>query len=117
MEWIQFGFSALCILIGLFVIVLGTLGSLKFIYVLNRMHSAAVLDTMGLFFISLGCAIATGFNMTAVKVMIVCFTLWVTSPICGHLIAKLEFITDNNLGDEVENDLKETKEENEDDII
>lgn len=117
MEWVQFGFSALFIFVGLLVFIAGVFGVYQFKFILNRMHSAAMLDTMGLFFISLGCAVANGFNPTSIKILCVFAFLWMTSPICSHLIAKLEFITDKNLKDEIENDLEETKEENTDDSI
>ena len=117
MEWVQFALSALCILIGIIVIVVGVIGSLKYKFVLNRMHSAALLDSLGIFMICLGCAIANGFNSTSVKIMFIAIVLWVTSPICSHLIAKLEFITDKNLKEEIQNDLTAIMEENDDDRI
>lgn len=117
MEWVRFAFSAFCIILGLIVFVFGVFGAYRFKFVLNRMHSAAMLDTMGLFFLCLGAAIARGFDSTSVKILSVCFFLWITSPICSHLIAKLEYITDQNLNDEIENDLSETKEGEDDDRI
>ena len=47
--------------------------------------------------------------------MAVCLFLWIASPVCSHLIAKLEFITDKQLGQQIENDLSEIMEENSDD--
>ncbi|MBE6131807.1 MAG: monovalent cation/H(+) antiporter subunit G [Erysipelotrichaceae bacterium] len=117
MEWVQFAFAALFILIGAIVIAIGVVGSLKYKYVLNRMHSAALLDSLGIFMICLGSAIANGFDSTSIKILFIAFVLWVTSPICSHLIAKLEFITDKNLKDEILNDLEGIKEDNDDDRI
>lgn len=117
MEWVQFSFSALFIIVGLLVFISGVFGVYQFKYVLNRMHSAAMLDTMGLFFISLGCAVASGFNPTSIKILCIFAFLWMTSPICSHLIAKLEYLTDNQLDEEIENDISETREENKDDSI
>lgn len=117
MEWVQFGFSAACILFGVIIIVFGVIGSLRYKYVLNRMHTAALIDSLGIFMICLGCAIAEGFTSTSIKILIVAFILWVTSPIASHLIAKLEFITDKNIKEEIENDLSEIMEENDDDRI
>ena len=117
LEWVQFGFSAAFIITGLFVFIMGVFGVYKFKFVLNRMHSAAMLDTMGLFLILVGLSIANGFNPTSVKILAICVALWGTGPVSSHLIGKLEYITDNDLNDEIENELSETKGGDDDDSI
>ena len=115
MEIVKFILSAICIIFGLIVFIVGVVGIYRFKYILNRMHSAAMFDSMGLFFICVGCAISLGFDSTCLKIMVVCLFLWIASPVCSHLIAKLEFITDKQLGQQIENDLSEIMEENSDD--
>ena len=117
MEWICFIFSAISICLGLITICVGVFGSLRFKFILNRMHAAAIIDTMGIFLICLGCAIANGFDSNSIKILSVAFFLLFTSPIASHLISKLEFITDANIAEEIENDLSEIMEDNEDDSI
>ena len=53
MDWelVRFIVSALLIVIGLFITITGVFGFYKFKFILNRMHSAAIIDTLGLFFI------------------------------------------------------------------
>ena len=109
MEWVRFGFSAICILLGVVVFAIGTVGIYKFKFVLNRMHVASLLDTMGLFFIVLGCAIGRHFDAASIKLLLVFGILWLTSPIASHFIAKLECLTDEKLSDKVENDYEEGK--------
>ena len=109
MELVRYIFACLFIILGVVVFIIGVIGVYQFKFVLNRMHSAALLDTMGLFFVALGCAIAR-----TIKILIVVGFLWITSPLSSHLIAKLEFFTDENLNDEITNDLSETKEDNND---
>ena len=46
--------AAICIFIGLFVFFCSILGIYRFKYALNRMHAAALGDTMGIFFVVLG---------------------------------------------------------------
>ena len=60
-ELVRFICAALLIVIGLFVTITGVLGFYKFKFILNRMHAAALIDTLGLFFIVLGCIVAKGF--------------------------------------------------------
>lgn len=114
MELVRYIFSCIFIILGVVVFFIGVLGVYQFKFVLNRMHSAALLDTMGLFFIALGCAISRNFDAVTLKILLVVGFLWITSPISSHLIAKLEFFTDENLNDEITNDLSETKEEEND---
>ena len=117
MEIFQFVLSAICIAFGLIVFIFGVFGVYRFKFVMNRMHSAAMLDTLGLLFICLGCAIANGWNSNIFKILAVCFFLWMTSPVSSHAIAKLEYLTDDKLKDEIENDLSEIMEDNSDDSI
>ena len=117
MEWVQFTFSTISIFLGLVSIVIGVFGSLRFKFILNRMHAAAIIDTMGIFLICLGCAIANGFDSTSIKILSVAIFLWFTSPIASHLISKLEFITDKDIAEEIEKDLSEIMEDNQDDSI
>lgn len=114
MNWIQFILSILCILIGLFITICGVIGYYKFKFILNRMHAAALIDTLGLFFIIVGLIFASGLNTTSLKLLLVVTFLWLTSPVTSHLISKLIYLTDSNTDKElVEIDVdQEGKEEN-----
>ena len=47
-EWIRFGVTALCVVGGLFALLTALLGLFRFDYALNRLHAAAIADTLGL---------------------------------------------------------------------
>lgn len=98
-EWIRFSVCALFVVGGVFFIFCGVLGVFRFDFVLNRIHSSALCDTMGLSLILAGLMVARGFGWESGKLLIVIFFLWLTSPISGHLIGKLEFVTNENLAD------------------
>ena len=109
MEYVRFALCALCILIGLFITFVGVFGFYKFKFILNRMHSAAIIDTLGLFFIILGLVIAHGFpvnngvlDVTSIKLCCVVLFLWLTSPVCSHVLAKLIYMTNANTDKETE---------------
>jgi multicomponent Na+:H+ antiporter subunit G len=55
------------LLIGLGIFVLQILGVFKFKYVLNRMHAAAMGDTLGIGASLLGVILLSGFNFTSLK--------------------------------------------------
>ena len=108
-EWIIFALVALFVLASLFMIVCGILGVYRFKYVLNRMNAAALIDTLALLFMNIALVIANGFTMTSLKLLLIVAIMWLTSPISGHLISKLEYITN----DEIEQEIIVNKEENE----
>lgn len=115
MEYVRFAFSALFILIGLFITITGVRGFYKLRFILNRMHAAALIDTLGLFFIVLGLIIAKGFTLedgsldvTSIKLACVVVFLWITSPVSSHVIGEIIYLTDTNTDSEtVEIDVKE----------
>lgn len=120
MEYVRFGFSLLFILIGLFITITGVLGFYKYKYILNRMHSSALIDTLGIFFIILGLIIARGFtneagefDVTSIKLIMIVFFLWLTSPVSSHMIARIVYLTDSTVNKEAkecEIDIQEEEE-------
>lgn len=95
--WFQFILSACFIGIGLIIIILSVLGVYRFRFVLNRMHAAAMGDTLGILFTILGLMTANGFNMVLVKFVSIIAFMWIASPVSGHLITKLEYLTNDHL--------------------
>ena len=53
-EWIRFGVTALCVVGGLFALFTALLGLFRFDYALNRLHAAAIADTLALGLVLLG---------------------------------------------------------------
>lgn len=98
-ELIRFILAAVLIVLGLVAILLSLLGVFKFRFVLNRMHCAAMTDTMGALCIILGLMIATGGLTNVVKLAMILLLVWVGSPISSHLIGRMEVATDENLHD------------------
>ncbi len=97
MENIKIILGLAFVLLGMFVYIVATIGLYRFHYVLNRMHSAALGDTLGILFLLLGLIILVGFNFHALRMgLIICF-LWLTSPVSSHLLAKAEFVTYKNI--------------------
>ena len=82
---------------GLCCLVTGVVGVFRFKYALNRIHSAALLDTVGILLMLLGVIVATGFNFTSAKILVVIAFLWLTSPVSGHLIGRMEITINDEL--------------------
>lgn len=94
LEWIRFLAGAVFLLIGLSIFVIEMIGVFRFRYVLNRMHAAAMGDTLGIGSCLLGLIIISGWNFTSFKLLLVILFLWLSSPTSSHLIARLEVTTD-----------------------
>lgn len=93
-EWIRFLFGALFMICGLLIFLIEMIGVFRFKYVLNRMHAAAMGDTLGIGFSLVGLMIISGLNFTSLKLLCVIVFLWFSSPTSSHLIARLEVATD-----------------------
>ncbi len=97
--WIRFLAAAGLLLLGLFFEVLAVFGANRFKKALNRIHAAAMGDTLGILFVSLGLMVMRGFSMDSLKLFLVILFFWLASPVSGHMIARLEAMTNQNLGE------------------
>lgn len=93
-EWIRFLAGAFLLLFGLVIFFIEMVGVFRFKYVLNRMHAAAMGDTLGIGFSLVGLILMSGFTFTSLKLFLVIVFLWFSSPASSHLIARLEVSTD-----------------------
>lgn len=93
-EWLRFLGGAFLLLFGLLIFFIEMVGVFRFKYVLNRMHAAAMGDTLGIGFSLMGLILMSGFTFTSLKLFLVIVFLWFSSPASSHLIARLEVATD-----------------------
>ena len=94
--WARLIAGALLLLGGLIIFVIELYGIFHLKYVLNRMHAAAMGDTLGISFSLVGLMVLTGFNFTTLKMMLIVVFLWIASPVSSHLLARLEGTTNDN---------------------
>lgn len=94
---IQFILGVGFLLAGLYIFAVELIGVFKFKYVLNRMHAAAMGDTIGLGLSLIGLMILCGWNYTSLKMALIIVFLWLASPVSSHLIARLEVTTNEEL--------------------
>lgn len=98
-EWIRFFAAAGCLLVGLIFMVLAVFGVNRFRKALNRMHAAAMGDTLGILFVFLGLIFMRGFTLDSLKLFLVILFFWMASPVSGHMISRLEAMTNEDLGE------------------
>lgn len=101
-DWLRFCVAAALIVGGLIVAGVATFGVFKFKFSLNRMHAAAMNDTLAIMFVLLGLIVINGFNFISLKLLLIILFLWFASPVSSHLLARLEVEVDKHVKDECE---------------
>lgn len=96
LDWIIFGVSNAFILVGLFIACSAVLGLFRFNFVVNRMHAAAMNDTLGILLVLVGLMIQSGFQFATLKMLIIIVFFWFASPVSGHLITKMQITIDKH---------------------
>ena len=97
LEFIRYFFAIALISGGMILFIIEIYGVFRFSFVLNRMHAAAIGDTLALTLCLGGLMLLTGFSYTTAKFLLVVFFLWISSPASSHLIAKFEVTTNENV--------------------
>lgn len=90
------------ILMGVISMALAVIGTYRFKYVLNRMHAAAMADTLGILLILSGLMVLVGFSALFLKMLMIIVFMWMASPVTSHLIARAEVLTYPHIADECE---------------
>ncbi len=98
-EYIRFALCALCMLGGLVTLVSSIVGLFKLDFSMNRIHAAAMADTLSLLLFLLGVFIAIGFTAAAWKLLLILLVQWFTAPLSSHMLADFEYQTDEDLAD------------------
>ncbi len=73
---------------GIFFLLTGALGLIRFPDFYSRMHAAGKCDTLGSLLILTGLATYQGFDLAAVKLLVVAVFIFITSPTATHAIAR-----------------------------
>lgn len=101
-EWIRLLLGGALLLGGLLIFLTEMYGVFHLKYVLNRMHAAALGDTLGIGCSMAGLMLLSGFRFSTLKMAMVVIFLWLTSPVASHLLARLEASTNEKLGSHCE---------------
>ncbi len=102
MEQIKLIIVAVFFISGIVTMAAGVYGMFRYKYVLNRMHTAAAIDTLGLLLIMCGLLIWQGMNLASLKIGFIILFFWISGPVSSHLIARMEVSTNENLSEECE---------------
>lgn len=98
-EWIRFIVGSVFIVTGIVIFFTELFGVFHFKYVLNRMHAAAMGDTLGICACLIGLMIFSGLNFTTLKMFLIIVFLWFASPVSSHVLSRLEAATNEHLSE------------------
>lgn len=101
-EWVRFIVGSIFLVIGMVILFTEVFGVFHFKYVLNRMHAAAMGDTLGIGSCLIGLMIFSGLNFTTLKMFFVIVFLWFASPVSSHVLSRLEAATNEELNTQCE---------------
>ena len=102
MAWIQLIVGGGLIVTGLLTMCVAVIGIYRFHYILNRMHAAAMLDSLGILFVILGLMVLSGFQFGTLKLALIIVFFWLAGPVSSHMISNLEVLINENLKEECE---------------
>ncbi len=72
------------ILIGLFFLVVGSIGMLRLPDVFSRSHALSLTDSLGALFVLGGLALYEGFNTNLLKILVVLGLIYLLNPVIAH---------------------------------
>ena len=115
-ELIRFIISTVLMVLGMAAVVVAITGVFRFRFVLNRMHCAAMIDTLGVLLILCSLMVAANAPVYILKLLAVLIFIWIGSPIASHLVCRTELLTDKNV-DQHMTLPQENEEDLEDDVF
>ena len=100
-ETLRLVIAAVLMVGGVIAGAISILGVFRFRFVMNRMHCAAILDTIAMAGILGGLMVAKASMAFTPKLLAALVVLWVGSPIASHLVSRMEIATDETAAEHV----------------
>ena len=77
-----------CMSVGIVFCLIGAYGVIKLPDVYSRMHSAGIIDTLGIGFIFLGLLFQAGLTLISAKLVLILIFVFFSSPTATHALAR-----------------------------
>ena len=85
---IQITFTVLLIILGILVILMGSIGIVRLPDFYSRSHAASKSDTLGIMFVIGGLMVYEGFSQSSLKLLLIIVFIWLSNPIGSHALAR-----------------------------
>jgi multicomponent Na+:H+ antiporter subunit G len=92
LDFIQILVSYTTIAAGVFIILSGSIGMIRFPDVFTRLHAAGVVDSLGCPLVLLGLIVIEGFTIVALKLFLLLIVMLLTSPTACYALAKAAYL-------------------------
>ncbi len=79
------------ILIGLFFLVVGSIGMLRLPDVFTRAHALSLTDSLGALFVLGGLAVYEGFSTNLLKILVVLGLIYLLNPVIAHATVRAAY--------------------------
>ena len=76
--------AIILICIGLFFLVVGSIGMLRLPDVFSRAHALSLTDSLGAIFVLLGLAVYEGFTINFLRIIVVLLLVYLLNPVISH---------------------------------
>jgi multicomponent Na+:H+ antiporter subunit G len=80
MTWL----AIILIVIGLFFLIVGSIGMLRLPDVFTRAHALSLTDSLGALFVLGGLAVYEGFSTNLLKILVVLGLIYLLNPVIAH---------------------------------
>ena len=84
--------AVVLVIAGVFFLLMGAIGLLRFPDFYTRMHAAGKADTLGSLLVLTGLAVYEGIDLNAVKILSIALFIFVTSPTATHAMARAALV-------------------------
>jgi multicomponent Na+:H+ antiporter subunit G len=92
------------IVLGLFFLVVGSIGMLRLPDVFTRAHALSLTDSVGASFVLAGLAIYEGFGMNFLKIVVVLALIILLNPVIAHATIRAAYRSGLRPGQEADHD-------------
>ena len=83
--------AVVLVLLGVFFLIMGGIGLVRFPDFYTRMHAAGKCDTLGVPLVLIGLAVYQGCDLASAKILLIAGFMFLTSPTATHAIARSAF--------------------------
>lgn len=101
-DTVRYILAAVLMIGGLISAAISILGVFRFRFVMNRMHCAAILDTVSMLGILGSLMVASSSIQFVPKLIAALLVLWIGSPAASHLVGRMEIDTDDSLAQHIQ---------------
>lgn len=102
--------SWVCMLGGIFFLLAGSIGLIRFPDFWSRLHAVSIMDSAGVILFILGMMLHSGLNLITVKLAIIGIFLFITGPTASHAVANAAFVSGSRpLGSKMEDTSEDAK--------